>query len=168
MELTGELGTDGANLGGPVLEIICELLAVKGAEVDGPPAAFETEIDVTAVALEEAREPRGAPEVEAVELMETTGRPEETAVPKISVETAAPEVLGETAVPEVLGEMDVPNVLVETAVPEVLGETPVPKVLGETAVPKVLGETAVPKVSKDTTEALENGRGESRATLIEG
>ena len=70
--------------GSPVIELAGRVLAVDGVEVDGPLEALEAELELTVVALEEVL--RGVLEVEAEELMEITGRLEETAVPKFKLE----------------------------------------------------------------------------------
>ena len=66
-----ELGMVGADLGGP--DRLGRGLVVD-VEIDGAPGAVEVKIEVTTATLEE---------VEAVELMEATGGPEETALPKV-------------------------------------------------------------------------------------
>lgn len=90
VELADPIGTtDGepemvsADLGDPFVEITGRVLMVDGVDIDDPLGVFEVELETTAVALEEVEKPRGALEAGAVELMETTGGPEDTAAPKV-------------------------------------------------------------------------------------
>ncbi len=69
----------GTDFGGPVIET-GEGLAGVGVEVKDP------ELELTAVALEEVGELRGAPELGAVELVVITGELEEMAVSKDVIE----------------------------------------------------------------------------------
>lgn len=85
VELEGPEDTDvdpelvGPDLGGPVIGGAGGELAIDGVEVDAPLEALDAELGLTAVALEEV-------ELLRVELMEITGGPEETAVPKVKLE----------------------------------------------------------------------------------
>ncbi|CAF9909729.1 MAG: hypothetical protein ALECFALPRED_005983 [Alectoria fallacina] len=90
VELVGPIGAivwepemDGADLGGPFVGTTGGVLAVAGADVGDSLGVFETELEETAVALEEIKAPRGALDAGAVELMETTEGPGEKAVPKV-------------------------------------------------------------------------------------
>lgn len=81
----GELEMAGADLGGPLIEKTGEPVAADSVEFDDPPGAFEAELETTAVALGVILA-EGMLEAEAVELTETTGGPEETAVPEVEGE----------------------------------------------------------------------------------
>ena len=92
VELVGPIETTdeepemvGPDLGGPVDGTTDRVLAVDGVEVDDPLEAFEAELELATVALEEVEGPRGALEAGAV-LMEITGELEETAVPRVMLE----------------------------------------------------------------------------------
>lgn len=76
----------GPDLGGPLIGGAGGVLAIDGVKVDAPLEALGAELGLTAVALEEVELLRGALEAGAVELMEITGEPEETAVPKVKLE----------------------------------------------------------------------------------
>ncbi len=88
----GELEKAGADLGGPLVGTTGEVIAVNGVELDDPLGAFEAEPGLTVEALKGVEITGGLLEAEAVELTETTGTPEETAVSK--VEGGPEEALG--------------------------------------------------------------------------
>lgn len=78
----GELEMTGAVLGGPLVGT-GEVVGVDGMKLDDLLGVFEAELETTAVALEGVETPGRVLETGAVELMETTGGPEETAVPEV-------------------------------------------------------------------------------------
>lgn len=86
----GELELVGADLR-TLVRTSGEVVAMDGVELDDPLRAFETELEMTAVALEGVETPGGVLEAGLVALTETTGAPEETTVPKVVGE--AEEVL---------------------------------------------------------------------------
>ena len=99
VELTDPIGTTdgklekaGADLGGPLVGTTGEVTAVDVVELDDTLGAFEAEPGLTIVALKVVETTGGLLDAEAVEFTETTGRPEEMAVPK--VEGGAEEALG--------------------------------------------------------------------------
>ncbi|KAL9068079.1 MAG: hypothetical protein Q9161_006432 [Pseudevernia consocians] len=100
----GELGMAGADLGGPLIGNTGGAVAADSVEFDDPPGAFVAEVKKTAVALGVILA-EGMLEAEAVELTETTGGPEETAVPEVEEEALRTTLLeGEGLVAALLGD----------------------------------------------------------------
>lgn len=82
----GEPKTIGADLGGPLIGMTGGAVAVNDVKLVDPPGAFEAELETTAVALEGEEIPGETLEAGAVELIETTGAPEEPTVPEVVAE----------------------------------------------------------------------------------
>ena len=94
----------GADLGGPLIGNTGAAVAADSVEFDDPPGAFVAEVEKTAVALGVILA-EGMLEAEAVELTETTGGPEETAVPEVEEEALRTTLLkGEGLVAALLGD----------------------------------------------------------------
>ena len=74
----GELGIDGAVLGGPLGGIIGGGVKVDDGELDDTPRVFEAELEITAVTVEAVDMTVVPLEAGAVELIGTVAEPEET------------------------------------------------------------------------------------------
>ena len=140
----------GVELEDPLVETNGEVLTVDGVEVDDPLGAFEAGLVTIAATLEELERLRETLEAGAVELMEITGGPEDTAGPTIVKEPEEVLEIGRGA----LEEVSEPSGRLETRVVELTETTEGPE------------ETAVPEVVREPKEVLEIGRGDFEATLI--
>lgn len=111
VELVGPIGTTdeepemvGPDLGGSVDGTTDRVLAVDGVEVDDPPEAFEAELELATVALEEVEEPGGALEDNEILVVDEVMPLEAGAVlaPTCEVSSVTVVVILREAVPEMV------------------------------------------------------------------